>query len=184
VGGSLALFKWQGRHVGRIVCGGHADAGRDRSSAAPGGHLPGCYRKQLSRKLDLPGGAFEQWFNQSWTSGLSQDTFNRTVVNHTNALGGMWKLPLANYPLFNFSDASAPVSTASLAPYFLDWLAHPSYDPYWKQLSIEEHFGDITVPILHVAAGTTFFKGVRCATIWGSRCAAGAKRPGAASICW
>jgi hypothetical protein len=105
------------------------------------------------------GGAFEQWFNQSWTSGLSQDTFNRTVVNHTNALGGMWKLPLANYPLFNFSDASAPVSTASLAPYFLDWLAHPSYDPYWKQLSIEEHFGDITVPILHVAAWYDIFQG-------------------------
>ena len=25
------------------------------------------------------GGAFEQWFNQSWTSGLAQDTFDRTV---------------------------------------------------------------------------------------------------------
>jgi putative CocE/NonD family hydrolase len=105
------------------------------------------------------GGAFEQWFNQSWTSGLAQDTLNRSVVNHTNALGGMWKLPLANYPLFNFSDESAPVSTASLAPYFLDWLAHPSYDQYWKQLSIEEHFGDITVPILHVAAWHDIFQG-------------------------
>jgi putative CocE/NonD family hydrolase len=71
----------------------------------------------------------------------------------------MWKLPLANYPLFNFSDASAPFSTASLAPYFLDWLAHPSYDKYWKQLSIEERFGDITVPILHVAAWYDIFQG-------------------------
>ena len=25
------------------------------------------------------GGAFEQWFNESWTSGLAQDTFNRAV---------------------------------------------------------------------------------------------------------
>ena len=97
------------------------------------------------------GGAFEQWFNQSWTSGLAQDTLNRSVVNNTNALGGMWKLPLANYPLFNFSDPSAPFSTASLAPYFLDWLAHPSYDKYWKQLSIEEHFGDIHRP--HTSCG-------------------------------
>ena len=48
------------------------------------------------------GGAFEQWFNESWTSGLAQDTFNRSVVNHTNALGGMWKLPLANYPAVQF----------------------------------------------------------------------------------
>ncbi|MBZ5649152.1 MAG: CocE/NonD family hydrolase [Acidobacteriia bacterium] len=106
------------------------------------------------------GGAFEQWFNESWTSGLAQDTFNRSVADNTNALGGMWKLPLASYPLFNFSDgASAPVSTASLAPYFLDWLAHPSYDQYWKQLSIEEHFGDITVPILHVVAWYDIFQG-------------------------
>ena len=105
------------------------------------------------------GGAFEQWFNESWTSGLAQDTFNRSVVDHSNALGGMWKLPLAGYPLFNFADASAPFPTASLAPYFLDWLAHPSYDEYWKQLSIEEHFGDITVPVLTVAAWYDIFQG-------------------------
>jgi uncharacterized protein len=30
------------------------------------------------------GGAFEQWFNQSWTSGLAQDTFNRTVQRSSN----------------------------------------------------------------------------------------------------
>ncbi len=106
------------------------------------------------------GGAFEQWFNESWTSGLAQDTFNRSVVNNSNALGGMWKLPLAGYPLFNFPDAaSAPASAATLAPYFLDWLAHPSYDDYWKQWSIEEHFGDITVPILHVVAWYDIFQG-------------------------
>src|SRR5436305_9334456 len=40
------------------------------------------------------GGAFEQWFNQSWTSGLAQDTFSRSVYRNTNAVQGMWKLPL------------------------------------------------------------------------------------------
>jgi len=106
------------------------------------------------------GGAFEQWFDQSWTSGLSQDTLHRTVVKNTNAVVGSWKLPLTNYPLFNFPDPSAmPVSTAALAPYFLDWLAHPSYDDYWKQLSIEERFADITVPVLHIAAWYDIFLG-------------------------
>jgi uncharacterized protein len=106
------------------------------------------------------GGAFEQWFNQSWTSGLAQDTFDRSVQKSTNALGGAWKLPLASYPLFNFSDpAAAPISTAALAPYFLDWLAHPTYDQYWKQLSIEEHFSDITVPVLSIAAWYDIFQG-------------------------
>jgi putative CocE/NonD family hydrolase len=106
------------------------------------------------------GGAFEQWFDQSWTSGLAQDTLNRMVAKNTDAVLGAWKLPLTSYPLFNFSDPSAvPVSTAALAPYFLDWLAHPSYDEYWKQLSIEERYADIAVPVLHIAAWYDIFQG-------------------------
>jgi len=106
------------------------------------------------------GGAFEQWFNQSWTSGLSQDTVNRMVEKNTNAVVGAWKLPLTSYPLFNFSDpAAAPISTNAVAPYFLDWLAHPSYDDYWKPLAIEERYADINVPILHIAAWYDIFQG-------------------------
>ena len=108
------------------------------------------------------GGAFEQWFSESWTSILAQDTFNRAVQKQTNALEGAWKLPLARYPLFNFPDSSSssvPASATSLAPYFLDWLAHPAYDGYWKQFSIEEHYADITVPSLTVAAWYDIFLG-------------------------
>jgi putative CocE/NonD family hydrolase len=106
------------------------------------------------------GGAFEQWFNESWTSGLAQDTFNRSVAQNSNAMHGVWKLPLTSYPLFNFSDpAAAPSSTSVLAPYFLDWLAHPSYDDYWRRWAIEEHYADINVPALHVAAWYDIFQG-------------------------
>jgi len=51
------------------------------------------------------------------------------------------------------------MKAAELAPYYLDWLAHPNYDDYWKRVSIEEHFGDITVPALHVAAWYDIFLG-------------------------
>jgi uncharacterized protein len=104
------------------------------------------------------GGAFEQWFDQSWTSGLAQDTLNRKVKEATNAAVGMWKLPLTAYPVFNFAEADA-ATAASLAPYYLDWLAHPNYDDYWKRISIEEHYGDIMVPALHVAAWYDLFLG-------------------------
>ncbi len=104
------------------------------------------------------GGAFEQWFNESWTSGLAQDTLARKVAKSTNAVDGMWKLPLASYPLFPLREADA-TSPRSLAPYFMDWLAHPSYDDYWKRIAIEEHFGDITVPALHIAAWYDIFLG-------------------------
>jgi predicted acyl esterase len=39
------------------------------------------------------GGAFEQWFNESWTSGLAQDTLNRTIRGSTNARVGSTVLP-------------------------------------------------------------------------------------------
>ncbi len=106
------------------------------------------------------GGAFEQWFDENWTSGLAQDTFNHLAQKNTNALNGIWKLPLTSYPLFNFPQLQPdPSLTASLAPYFLDWLAHPTYDDYWKALSIEEHFSDVNVPALHVAAWYDLFLG-------------------------
>ncbi len=104
------------------------------------------------------GGAFEQWFNESWTSGLAQDTLNRSVEKDTNAQKGMWKLPLTQYPLFEVPQSDADL-TRSLAPYFLDWLAHPNYDDYWKRWSIEEHFADINIPVLTIAAWYDIFQG-------------------------
>jgi uncharacterized protein len=102
------------------------------------------------------GGAFEQWFDESWTSGLAQDTLDRQMQKETNALIGSWALPLTTYPLFN---ARANSKLSTLAPYFLDWLAHPTFDEYWKQWSIEDHYSDITVPALHVAAWYDIFQG-------------------------
>jgi putative CocE/NonD family hydrolase len=103
------------------------------------------------------GGAFEQWFNESWTSGLAQDTLNRKILAETNAMEGAWQLPLRAYPLFN--GAVKVDSAESLAPYFLDWLAHPSYDEYWKKWSIEDHWQEIQVPALHTAAWYDIFQG-------------------------
>jgi putative CocE/NonD family hydrolase len=106
------------------------------------------------------GGAFEQWFNESWTSGLAQNTLQRKIEAATNATKAENVLPLTQYPLFNTQlDPGAPAGTAELAPYFLDWLSHPLYDDYWKQWSIEENFQNIQVPALTVAAWYDIFLG-------------------------
>jgi putative CocE/NonD family hydrolase len=105
------------------------------------------------------GGAFEQWFNESWTSGLAHDTFIRQLRARTNATTSGAPLPLTAYALFNATaDGRTPDATATLAPYFLDWLAHPSEDAYWKPWSIEAHFADIAVPMLTVAAWYDIFQ--------------------------
>jgi uncharacterized protein len=105
------------------------------------------------------GGAFAQWFNQDWTSGLSQNTYERLIGGQNDPVGGLWSLPLSDYPILNLVKRPDLGSNASVAPYYLDWLAHPSYDEYWKGISIEEHFAEITVPALHIAAWYDLFLG-------------------------
>ena len=103
-------------------------------------------------------GAFEQWFDENWTSQLAQNTLTRLIDQNTNALVGVPTLPLIDYPVFNFGQLPADAKlTQKLAPYFLDWLAHPDYDDYWKQWSIEEHFSKISVPMLQVGGWYDIF---------------------------
>src|SRR6267143_538392 len=106
------------------------------------------------------GGAFEQWFDQNWTSQLAENTLRRLIEQNTNALVGVPTLPLANYPVFNFGQLPADAQlTVALAPYYHDWLAHPDYDDYWKQVSIEENFPRIAVPMLQVGGWYDIFNG-------------------------
>ena len=105
------------------------------------------------------GGAFEQWFNESWTSGLAQDTLTRRATANSNALLYASKLPLTSYPLFETGVPASPEGPGSLAPYFLDWLAHPAYDAYWKRVSIEENYGKIAIPALSTGGWYDIFLG-------------------------
>jgi len=106
------------------------------------------------------GGAFEQWFDESWTSGLALDTLNRLFKDGDNALLGDKVLPLTKYPVSNAKLAADPAAlTRQVASYFVDWANHPTYDSYWKQWSIEENFQNIQVPALTVAAWYDLFQG-------------------------
>ena len=98
-------------------------------------------------------GAFEQWFNESWTTGLAKDTMRRRVESSGDALGGTKTLPLTAYSVIE-----AP-SAAGVAPYFTDWLAHPNFDEYWKQWSIEDHYAKIEVPVFSLGAWYDIFLG-------------------------
>src|SRR3989441_11568361 len=72
------------------------------------------------------GGAFEQWFNESWATGLAMNTLRRRVESSGNALLWTSVLPLTAYPVLE-----APAGEG-VATYFRDWLAHPNYDEHWK----------------------------------------------------
>ena len=104
------------------------------------------------------GGALEQWFDQNWATQLATNTLWRLIAKNTDALLGAPILPLTHYQAFNYASLPAGAdATAQLAPYYLDWLAHPDYDAYWKQWSIEEHYSDIRVPALHIGGWYDIF---------------------------
>ncbi len=98
------------------------------------------------------GGAFQQFFNESWAAfRLAPDTLNRRVQKSANAMNRVWDLPLGDFSFFE----TPPVR--DLAPYFLHWLEHPAYDDYWKQWSIDGRFGKIAVPAYHVSGWYDIF---------------------------
>jgi putative CocE/NonD family hydrolase len=99
------------------------------------------------------GGAFEQWFNESWTTGLAENTIRRRLELGDDVIRWTQTLPLLSYPVF------ATPSAAGLAPYFTDWLAHSNYDDYWKQWSIEDHYAQIQVPVFSMGAWYDIFLG-------------------------
>jgi uncharacterized protein len=124
------------------------------------GICPSITASNYHENWTYQGGAFEQWFNESWTASLAVDTFNRTVRQNMNAMVGSAVLPLSHFPVFNIKSVPDGVGlTHTLAPYFQDWLDHPAYDSYWKQWSIEENYANIQVPALTITAWYDIFQG-------------------------
>ncbi len=117
------------------------------------GICPGVTASNYHDGWTYQGGAFEQWFNESWTTGLAINTMRRRAEQKADALGGTKVLPLISYPVLE------PPSAEGLAPYFKDWLAHPNFDGYWKQLSIEDHYAQIQVPVFSAGAWYDIFLG-------------------------
>jgi putative CocE/NonD family hydrolase len=102
---------------------------------------------------------FDLWFAQSWllltfgpetylrdllATGLSREQANQEVANwvakgRADILSKwVWQLPLESFPVYR-----------SIAPYYYDWLEHPSYDRFWARLDIEPRYHNVTVPALN-----------------------------------
>src|SRR5215471_2184206 len=94
---------------------------------------------------------FDLWFGQSWmmlTFGseqymrnleaagvpaeqVQQQTADFIAQSRSDILTNwVWQLPLTSFKVFGSG-------TPPLAPYYYDWLAHPSYDEFWAALDVE-----------------------------------------------
>jgi hypothetical protein len=112
-------------------------------------------------------GVFDLWFGMSWppgwvtdqlirglqATGASQSQIDEQVAlwqaneSANLATKWVWELPLTGFDKFN-----------TFAPYFYDWLAHPTYDEFWKALDVEAHWQDVKVPALISTAWYDIFQ--------------------------
>lgn len=118
--------------------------------------VPAVTSSQYYDGWTYEGGALSLAFIASWVTQLAQDTaaragdtaeLRRLQDDFNHAPDYYPHLPVASYP---------PLAN-DWAPYFHDWLAHPSYDDYWRQWSIDEDYSRIEVPALHVAGWYDIF---------------------------
>jgi putative CocE/NonD family hydrolase len=112
---------------------------------------PGMTGSQYYEGWTYTQGAFALAFIASWATFLAIGEAKRRGDDAAalamleaflsgNQLYGY--LPLEDYP---------PLGGNDLAPYFRDWLAHSTYDEYWRRWSIDTDYSRIDVPALHLA---------------------------------
>ena len=135
-------------------------------SGAPslGGIAPGVTASDYHEGWAWQGGAFELGFNLSWAVGslasanwanlsrrlhLHDEDADRLIAAKDDLSQWFQYLPMSEMPQLK----------NDLAPYYYDWLAHPEYDDYWKQVSIEESHEQISVPAYNFGGWYDIFLG-------------------------
>ena len=112
--------------------------------------IPAMTGSQYYEGWTYTGGALNLSFAATWATDLATgiarrnkdaDAIEELSRAFQQARGAMAGLPLAEY---------GPLDREN-APWFFDWLEHPTYDEYWRRWSIDEDYGRVTVPALHIA---------------------------------
>jgi len=98
------------------------------------------------------GGAFMRGLAQAWASALSINEHVRKIAGTAGIANWDPMRAPADYQLVDVG------STKDLARFYFDWIKHPTYDDYWKQWAIDEQFGKIMVPAIHIAAWYDLFQ--------------------------
>jgi len=118
---------------------------------------------QYYDKWTYQGGAFQLGFILQWATanfavadavrriGQGQTepaTLARAIAAADNVTSRYEHLPLTDLP-----------ELSELAPYVQDWIAHPSYDDYWRTIAPGEQYGKVFVPALNFGGWYDLFLG-------------------------
>ncbi len=123
------------------------------------------------------GGAFQLGFMLQWTAstfvvgealrrlgqgGAGMAELSAAIAGGDGVAAAYEHLPLSDVP-----------GLKDFAPYYLDWLAHPSYDDYWRAASPRENYEKITAPALNFGGWYDLFLGGTLANYVGMKARGG-----------
>lgn len=152
---------------GNVGMYGTSYNGLTQWQAAMSGHpalkaiVPGVTAADYHAGWTYQGGAFELSFNLSWTTAqLAPDTVLRKtdkdkspdsvyqylLSEQDKLFDGFKHLPLADHDWLE-----------EYAPYYLDWVNHPSYDDFWSAIDVNREHENMTVPALNLGGWYDIF---------------------------
>ena len=158
---------WSDGRVG-IYGGSYVGVSSLHAALAAPPHLEACMVSMFTSNPQscwtYSGGAFELGFNLFWVAGpfwgLAWDTVQRLGLSDQEITEGQERLakitadPWGAVRHLPINDVRA---FETLAPYWREWLAHPTYDHYWKPLDLLASNARINVPVLNLAGWFDIF---------------------------
>lgn len=143
--------EWIGRQPwcdGRIGTSGGSYVGWTQWAAAPHGSrylacmVPVVPFTDTFHEIAYPGGAFQLSLLFGWGAGV----------------GGLKLDPAKLKEAFNYLPLKSWDEQGDKRVFFLrDWVAHPTFDDYWRARSIDGHFEGVTVPALNIGGWYDIF---------------------------
>lgn len=108
------------------------------------------------------GGVFELGCALYWSLYMVSEELQRQLrqkkasAEQIAAFGQMMRNP---YPLFKHLPLTDQPWLREFAPFYLEWLAHPTYDDYWREIAHNEFYEQMTVPALNISGWYDLFLG-------------------------
>jgi predicted acyl esterase len=137
-----ALVQRPGGHCGWVVCG--LDA------------MGGCTGREPLLDLHGAGGAVDQPVSRGAVSGWR---ISACAGFRLGRWGGRAKIPPAKLQeAFWYLPLRTWDEQGDKRVFFMrDWVAHPTYDDYWRARGIDDRFDQVTVPVLNVGGWYDIF---------------------------
>jgi len=160
----LVAQPWCDGNVGMF---GQSYVGLTQWQAAISGHpalkaiIPTVTAADYHAGWTYQGGAFELSFNLSWTmtnlatntvsrrrksDPSAEETFQRLLDGVDDLTAGFRRLPLVGHPILS-----------EFAPYYDDWVNHPTYDDFWAHLDVSTRHDTLQVAALNIGGWYDIF---------------------------